>query len=488
MSTNERTLAGARLTWPTLAGLAWLSLAGPVAAQDGADMVFGEEEVDLSPNSAVSHSQTPVTEVSVEVERAPAAVDDERPPSPAELEEAAAEEAEAEAEADLEVAGLDINIDPFVTIVGGGYYQHIDNREDLVDERENRFTTVALSRLGLRASIGDHLSVVSEIELNAGPYGTSVWEGQAAIQVRNQLLRLDYGGLRIDAGRITDPASLDYFSAYVANTLLTDDLTRFPLLVSGFNRGNGVLARYEIFEGFKAGFTVNAGNPTSTTGTVMVGGTFPPFARFYEVAWSNVGRDARGFPTSSFHAMLISPSLTYDHEYFSIQSAFQWFDVNTNTNTTSDEHINGFNIRGGVQLKFLDGSIRPFFNASRIINETVDPTDTSIIQNEFYEAITLSGGLDFNFAFTGLDVLEDLGFGLQYASVQEQQGELEVLSRHIFNTGASWWFIPGVASLDARYGYQLVCEGDNCGTDEEHRAYLTLKAVLGAVGNTNRRP
>lgn len=411
-------------------------------------------------------------------------------------EEPAAADAEAEAEAPaeepeeaetneepegLEVLGEQLTVDPFATVVGGAYGQFINNRTDIPDEREDRFTTVALTRLGMRARWGQHVSLISEFELNAGPYGTSVWEGQAAIQIRNQLLRVEWEGLQVDVGRVTDPASLDYFSVYVANMLLTDDLTRFPLLISGFNRGNGILARYELVEGLKVGFTVNAGNPTSTTGTVMVGGTFPPFARFYEVPWSNVGRDARGFPTSSFHVVLLSPSVTYENEFIRAQAAFQYFDANTNTNSESDEHIDGYNVRLGVQGRIWDGRIRPFANFSRVENDVVDPADLARLSNESYVAYTAGGGLDF-------DIIPGvLGAGGQYVWVREQQGEDTVFTRFFVNAGASVSPLQGVW-IDARYGWGLACEDHLCGQNEEHRAYLTLRGVLGQVGQTGRRP
>ena len=79
-----------------------------------------------------------------------------------------------------------------------------------------------------------------------------MWEGQAALQVRNQLLRWTPGRLRIDVGRITDDSSVDFFSAHVADQLLTDAYTRAPLLASGYNRGQGVLLQYELAPGLRS--------------------------------------------------------------------------------------------------------------------------------------------------------------------------------------------------------------------------------------------
>lgn len=370
---------------------------------------------------------------------------------------------------------------PFIALAGGPYYHLVVNRTDLDDNRENRFTTIALSRLGLRAALGEHISIESEFEVNAGPYGTSVWEGQAALQVRNQLVRLDYGPWNIQVGRVTDGASLDFVSFYaVGNLLLSDDVSRSPLLMSGFNRGNGVLLRYELVDGLRLGFTLNAGNPLSTTGTVMVGGTFPPFARFYEVPWTYVGRDARGFPTASFETVILSPAVLYEGKYVLAQVEGQYFEVNTNTNTKTDEHITGFNVRGGVEGLFLGGRLRPFVNGSRVENGVVDPANTAVLSDQTYVAMTGSAGFDF-------DVSPKVGLGAEYNYVQEQQGANGTLRQtHYASVGASYRIVPQV-SVDARYTANLGCEAGDC-IHKDHYFYVTLKAVLGAAGGATRRP
>lgn len=383
------------------------------------------------------------------------------------------------------ISGKTLQINPFIAIVGGGYFQHIVNSRDTAtpDARQDRFTTIAMSRLGVRAHYGDVFSAVTEIELNAGPHGTSVWEGQAAMQVREQLLRLKWKGLRVDVGRITDPTSLDFFSAFaVGNMLLTDEFARYPLLISGFNRGNGIYGSYEAVRGLKIGFTVNAGNPTSTTGTVMIGGTFPPFARFYQVPWSDVGRDARGFPTESFHVYLLSPSLRYDHKTVSAQFSAQWFSANTNTNTRNDAAITGYNLRGGVALALWKSRVRPFVNGSRVFNDVVEATDTAVISGEHYQAITGNGGID-------VALLERFGFGAQYNFIHEQQGsEGTAFVSHFANVGATFKVLPFV-DLDARYGLGYRCDGlTDCDTDRQHRFYVSLKALLGDVGGSAGRP
>ena len=59
-------------------------------------------------------------------------------------------------------------------------------------------------------------------------------------------------------------------------------------------------------------------------------------------------------------------------------------------------------------------------------------------------------------------------------------------TRFFVNGGASVSPLEGVW-IDARYGWGLSCEDHLCGQNEEHRAYLTLRGVLGQVGQTGRR-
>src|SRR6478736_6501060 len=55
--------------------------------------------------------------------------------------------------------------------------------------RVPRLTTQMVSRFGLRAGFTDWIEAESELEANAGYHGASAWEGQAALSVRDQLIR-----------------------------------------------------------------------------------------------------------------------------------------------------------------------------------------------------------------------------------------------------------------------------------------------------------
>ena len=85
-----------------------------------------------------------------------------------------------------------IQIDPFVAIVTGLKVDTIIQGEG--ESREGRVSAMMLSDFGLRGKIGDLVSFESELMANGGTslHGASAWEGQAALQVRKQIVRLTY--------------------------------------------------------------------------------------------------------------------------------------------------------------------------------------------------------------------------------------------------------------------------------------------------------
>ena len=367
----------------------------------------------------------------------------------------------------------DWKIDPTLAIVGGVAYETIQPRAG--DDREDRFYTVALSRIGLTADLTWGLTIESEFEVNAGPHGTSVWEGQAALQVRNQAISLNKWGLRIQAGRLTDESSFDFSSAHVMDQLMTDYYTRTVLLASGFNRGNGILASYEVVKGLRLGLTVNAGNPVSTTGALVVGGTFAPFSRVYIAPWQQVGRDASKFPADEFDFLLITPFITYRSEFADAQASLQLFRVNTNTASEEDEPIDGYNVRLGARGKLLNEALRFWANWSLVQNEVVDPNDGARLSGDIFTGMTFSAGVDYDF-------LGKTGVGVQYALVRDQQGLGTRTTQHYFNLGASWW-VHDTTALGARFGLFMKCEepntGGGCPEKEGTRSYfLTLRTFL----------
>ncbi len=373
----------------------------------------------------------------------------------------------------LPASAKDFPLEPFISVVGGMGYETVQGLPG--EDREDRGYTVALSRLGLRGWLHKNVYIESEFEVNAGPHGTSVWEGQAALQVRNQLVRVLAGPVTIDAGRITDISSLDFFSMHVLDQLLTDPYTRNPLLAGGFNRGLGLLARWEVIDGLHLGFTLNWANPTSTTASLVVGGTYPPFSRFYFAAHQQVGRDASGFPADQYDIIVLSPSLTYSHRYVDARAAVQIFRVDTNRNSSEDQPIDGYNWRFGVKGKLLNESLRLFANVSRVQNEVVNPDDGTRLSGELFNGMTVSGGIDW-------DYFEKNGIGAQYAMIRDQQGLSTLTTQHFINVGTTWWITDNTA-VGARASFLVRCEEPDpdttCKDASGFRTYFTtLRAVF----------
>lgn len=362
-------------------------------------------------------------------------------------------------------------VDPYVAIVGGLGYETIAQHEDL--EQENRATTLALSRFGFRGTLNAGVYVESEFEANAGPHGTSVWEGQAAMQVRNQLIRITRKAFTFDAGRITDPASLNYFSVNVADQLLMDNYTRTALLSSGFNRGNGLMARMALPGDFDLGLTFNGANPTSMTGSVMIGGTFTPFSRFYLAPASAVGRDAASMPADTYHTYILTPSITRESDLFSFRVAGQFFRANTDTNHMDDANIEGANFRATAKFTIPNQWVSIFGHISRIENDVVDPADGDQISDERYKSLTAGGGIDFD-----LPILP-FTFGGQYDRIQEQQGEGTIRQQKFLNIGATYAFSTSTSMGLRLARYQLHEDSDSFeGPVGQTTGFITLRTLL----------
>lgn len=374
-----------------------------------------------------------------------------------------------------------VDLAPTATVVGGVGYDHVVVNPHLDDQRQDRVTTLALARTGLIAGLGKHLALKSEIEFNAGPDGTSVWEGQAALQLDDQYVRLQLNDviysdrITFDFGRITDPASLNYFSQVTADQLLTDEIARLPLLMAGFNRGQGVRLAYTSFDLVTAAINFNAGNPTSNTGTLMIGGTFPPFARFYEVPFASVGKDASKFPDNNFHVMLLAPSISFDSHWIRAQTELQMIHADTNMSSAKDQPLEGFNVRGGVSATLLehlgwDNKLVVFANGSRIENDVVKADDLAKLRGQRYEAYTASTGVD-------ISLWGKSGIGAEVAVIREREPGRPPVLWELANAGAVWW-LNDVLALGVRGAYEQRCDDLDCGVDGQRELFVTAKLVL----------
>lgn len=374
-------------------------------------------------------------------------------------------------------ASRDLQVRPYALVAGGVKADFVHDKPE--EDRQNRVSTFALGRLGLRARYKDWIAAESEFMASGGIglHGTSAYEGQAAMQVRQQLIRLGKNAWRVEVGRLIDPASVDFFSAHVADTFLQDTATRDPLLYSGFNLGNGIRGAYEIFPGLSLGLTLNAGNPVSTTASLMIGGAFPPFERFYTQPYQAVNQGPNHFPDDTFHIYVLTPSILIDTKDVDVKLAVQGFDVNTNMNRSNDDHIRGYNARGTARLKLFDGTVIPFASGAFTQNDTMQPNDLSRRASERYRAIDLGGGVDANWARRfrcSYDCAD--GVGVQYQQVQHQIGSGLVTTLRFVNVGTTYWLAPNVA-LGARFAmwFQEIAGQASVG---ERSAIASLRFVM----------
>jgi hypothetical protein len=365
-------------------------------------------------------------------------------------------------------------IDPFVAIVTGLKVDTIIQADN--ESREGRVSGMMLSDFGLRGTIGDLVSFESELMANGGTslHGASAWEGQAALQVRKQIVRLTYASWMLEAGRIIDEASLNFVSSHVIDTLYQDTAVRDPLLYSGFNMGNGIHGTYEIVEGLRLGLTFTAGNPVATTASLQVGGAFTPFDRFYIQPYQAVQQSPATYPDDTFHIMLISPSILYASPFFEARAEFQQFFVDTNTNRTDDQNIKGFNARGDLRARLFDNLLVPFGNFSFERNDTVLGTDSTKLASDKYQSITLGGGVDLDLDHRANG--RPSGLGVQYDLVQFQVGSGTVTRLHYFNLGATYW-INDYTAVGLRGAIWLRAE-EGTPHEGERSLIATLRAVL----------
>lgn len=353
-------------------------------------------------------------------------------------------------------------IEPFAAIVGGFRYETLQRREG--ETREERSPTVAVSRIGARGRVGTYVTFETEFEANVGGgmgYGASVWEGQAQMSVRNQFVKYSRAGFSLAAGRITDYATLDFFSAHVADLLLTDVYTRDTMLFSGADRGTGLHAGYQAAPALRLGLTFHSTNPTGLTGTFLIGGKLFPYDRPFYLAAAQVGRSESTLPDQNLHIYFGTPSLVYEDDRWEVKTAVQLYQLDTQVSTEADQRIRGYNLRLNGKVKLVGGRVTPFVNVSRNQNEMLDPNDATVKLPDIYTVVTLGGGVDVNFAGWH-------GIGLQYMQVRQDSITDSVVD-HYINLGGTYfvqeglslglraaWFVRDDAGQEYVYGHASV--------------------------------
>jgi hypothetical protein len=365
------------------------------------------------------------------------------------------------------------HVQPFASIVGGIKVDTIIQAP--TEHREGRISAISVADFGLRGTVGEWFSFESELLAGGGGggdpntlpgfelHGSSAWQGQAQLQVRRQLVRYANGRWMAEAGRVIDEGSVDFVSSHVGDTLLQDTATVYPLLYSGFLLGNGIRGTVEVVHGLRLGLAFLGGNPVSQTGSLQVGGSFPPFNRFYIQPYQNVKQTPDNSPDDTFQMMLFAPSAMYKDDMVEARAELQSYVVDTNTNSTADQVIHGYNARGTAKLKLDDDTVSPFANISLDRNDTVNPNDTSQLAAAKYQSLTWGGGVDFNYAHT--TPTRPDGVGIQYERVQYQVGNGDVTDINFFNVGTTYWFNDWIA-VGARLAVWVLSQVDTHGEGE----------------------
>ncbi|PKN56625.1 MAG: hypothetical protein CVU56_15145 [Deltaproteobacteria bacterium HGW-Deltaproteobacteria-14] len=319
-------------------------------------------------------------------------------------------------------------------------------QSDSSDGLAARFSTLAMARFGLEGELFDWISFRSVFERNLGfslgrngPVGTSVWEGTAALQARENYIQLHRGGFTLTGGIFPDPASVDYFSTNVLDAFGVDPYVRDPLLISGFNQGQGVMARYTA-GGFTAGFSFTAGNPLISSLSFGFGGDLTSLGTLYTAPLRTF---TNGIPASDIQMTVLSPSVTFESPAFDIKATGQFYLVDVDATKDTDKSVNGFNARVTAQVKLLDQKLRIFASGAVRRNQQLDVTDLSK-RIDAYTGVVGAGGFDLAFG--------DFGFGAQYYYLHSEFTEKSNLTSHYLNVGLTWWLEPPYLSAGLRWG------------------------------------
>lgn len=325
-----------------------------------------------------------------------------------------------------------------------------------------RSSTLLLSRFGLEGQLFGFLTFRSVFERNVGwslarngPVGTSIWEGQASLQARENYLRIEKWGLSLTGGIFPDPASIDFVSQNILDTFGMDPYVRDPLLISGFNQGQGLMLRYN-WEALTFGFSYTGGNPLVTSLAFGYGGTASSLGSLFSAplrAFSN------GFPGSNIHVNIVSPSFGLETEYFDVKLASQHYFIDQDV-TIPDEDpdpggestwavpLRGYNLRGTFQVKLLDERIRIMGSAAYRRNQQVaSVTNVEELSDFDYEALLFSGGFDLVFG--------DFSFGGNYYYIVSRTSEAQELRNHYVNVGATYWLLPPNFSIGLRWARSM---------------------------------
>lgn len=325
-------------------------------------------------------------------------------------------------------------------------------------EFANRLSTLLLARIGFEGELFGFVTFRSVFERNLGftiarngPVGTSVWEGTASWQARENYIRLHHKGLSLTAGIVPDPASLDYVSDNVLDSFGMDPFVRDPLLISGFNQGQSVLLRYTL-HGFTAGFGFTGGNPLVSSLSFGFGGEINQFGTLFSAPLRAL---ANGLPGSNIHMNLFTPSLMFENDRFGVKLAGQFYVIDNDVTQEEDAQLTGYNLRATARLQLFDRFLRLYASGAFRQNDRVDLPDTTELNEDSYRGVVAAGGFDLDFGELGLP---RFGFGGNYYFIYQLleedfqgSGLDQDFTFHYINLGLTYWLWEDVVSTGFRW-------------------------------------
>jgi hypothetical protein len=319
------------------------------------------------------------------------------------------------------------------------------------DTLSGRTTTLVLARFGLEGKVTDWISFRSVFERNIGfslarngPVGTSVWEGTASLQARENYIRLERWGFQLTGGIVPDPASIDFISDNTLDLFGMDPYVRDPLLVSGFNQGQGLLLRYSRW-GATLGMGFTGGNPLTSSSSFGFGGAVSSLGTLFSAPLRAL---ASGLPGSDIHVLLFSPSLSYTHKYFDIKMAAQFYRVDIDLTNNEDPTLTGQNLRATAQAKLLDNMVRVFGSVAARSNKQISVTDVTMPLDNDFAALVVGGGAEFNY--------KDFSVGGQYYWIRTEATVDSALFNQYVNVGATYWIWERSVAAGVRWAHSRV--------------------------------
>lgn len=317
------------------------------------------------------------------------------------------------------------------------------------DELSGRVSTLALARFGLEGELFGFVTFRSVFERNLGfslarngPVGTSVWEGTASLQARENYIRLHTGGLSFTGGIFPDPASVDFVSTNILDAFGMDPYVRDPMLVSGFSQGQGVMVRYTL-DWLTFGLSFTGGNPLTTSLAFGFGGDVTSLGTLFSAPLRAL---SNGIPGSDIQLTTLTPSLSVATDVVDVRLAGQFYMVDADLGSDDDESLTGFNVRVSAQLKLLDDALRIYASGAFRRNQQLAVPDLTA-RKDAYEGVLAGAGFD---VFAGR-----FSAGVQYYYLHSQLSEESELTTHYLNVGATWWLEPPHVSVGVRWARSM---------------------------------